>query len=235
MTEARYFDPVKMAKRQRWTTEETGQALIAIMGYQILQDEDVCALYPKAELDARVRAVSEPGKFSPYIQLSNWLSLRRQEIQLNKVHAMNMIQLLWRSLYISLTREVAKTGFENPAMEKKRRALVDAPMLSRDQQPRTIQVLFSDLRRICAFNTLLDVVSRRYHVDTFGYVVDWESEFALYDELTLLNSVSDTPLKLFDVLACDVPEANRKALQALLSGGYQFTLSDLKPLELLLA
>lgn len=235
MTEARYFDPVRMAKRQRWTTEETGQALIALMGYQILQDEDVCALYPKAELDARVNAVSEPGRFAPYIQLSNWLNLRRQEIQLNKGHAMNMIQLLWRSLYVSLTREVACAGFENPAMEKKRRALVDAPTLSQEQQPRTIQVLFSDLRRICAFNALLDVVSKCFRVDTFGYAVDLESEKALYEELTLLNSVSDAPLALFAMQGCEIAQDRREELERLLDGGYAFALADLKPLELLLA
>lgn len=234
MTETRYFDPVKMAKRQRWTTEETGQALIALMGYQILQDEDICALYPKAELDARVNAVQEPGKFAPYIQISNWLSLRRQEIQLNKAHAMNMIQLLWRSLYVTLTREVARAGFKDPIMEKKRRALVDAPMLSLDQQPRTVQALFLDLRRIYAFNTLLDVVSKRYHVDTFGYMVDLESERALYEELTLLNSVSDVPMSLFFMQNCEIAQDRRQKLEKLLADGYVFALADLRPLELLL-
>lgn len=235
MTKTRYFDPVKMAKRERWTAEETGQAVVALMGYQLMQDEDVCALYPKEALTARVRAVSDPRRFAPYIQLSNWLNLRRQEIQLKKAHAMNMIQLLWRSQYVSLAREAAQAEADDPETEKKRRALVEAPTLSSGQQERTIRVLFSDLRRICAFNALLSVAARGYRVDTFGYAVPWESEKALYEELILLNSVSTFPLPLFELQSCEVPEDRKRALAEFFGSGYEFSLSDSRPLDILLA
>ena len=103
-----YFDLRKMAARKRWTVQETGQGLIAMTGYAYLGDEEKTALFSSADLDARIRQASaeKPRETELYLRLSNWLVIRRRETLQLKSHAMQVLQLIWRGLFVDMAQQV---------------------------------------------------------------------------------------------------------------------------------
>ena len=103
-----YFDPRKMAARKRWTVQETGQGLIAMTGYAYLGDEEKTALFSGADLEARIRQASaeKPRETELYLRLSNWLVIRRRETLQLKSHAMQVLQLIWRGLFVDMAQQV---------------------------------------------------------------------------------------------------------------------------------
>ena len=101
-----YFDPRKMAARKRWTVQETGQGLIAMTGYAYLGDEEKTALFSGADLESRIRQASaeKPRETELYLRLSNWLVIRRRETLQLKSHAMQVLQLIWRGLFVDMAQ-----------------------------------------------------------------------------------------------------------------------------------
>ena len=195
-----YFDPRKMAARKRWTVQETGQGLIAMTGYAYLGDEEKTALFSGADLEARIRQASaeKPRETELYLRLSNWLVIRRRETLQLKSHAMQVLQLIWRGLFVDMAQQViAASELKDERLSAKRQAVAETLSLSDEQLKEGVDILRQNFSTIAAFNVLMTLLSDTYQIDTFGYVIDADDELdedpPLADEEELLVEEPPAP------------------------------------------
>ena len=180
-----YFDPRKMAARKRWTVQETGQGLIAMTGYAYLGDEEKTALFSGADLEARIRQTEL------YLRLSNWLVIRRRETLQLKSHAMQVLQLIWRGLFVDMAQQViAASELKDERLSARRQAVAETLSLSDEQLKEGVDILRQNFSTIAAFNVLMTLLSDTYQIDTFGYVIDADDELVMYEEARTLDELS---------------------------------------------
>ena len=168
-----YFDPRKMAARKRWTVQETGQGLIAMTGYAYLGDEEKTALFSGADLEARIRQASaeKPRETELYLRLSNWLVIRRRETLQLKSHAMQVLQLIWRGLFVDMAQQViAASELKDERLSARRQAVAESFSLTLDELLRWM-IITSD-------NTATNALIRRLtmeRVNAFCQEQGWGS------------------------------------------------------------
>ena len=232
-----YFDPRKMAARKRWTVQETGQGLIAMTGYAYLGDEEKTALFSGADLDARIRQASaeKPREMELYLRLSNWLVIRRRETLQLKSHAMQVLQLIWRGLFVDMAQQViAASELKDERLSARRQAVAETLSLSDEQLKEGVDILRQNFSTIAAFNVLMTLLSDTYQIDTFGYVIDADDELVMYEEALTLDELSGHRAGLFDLAEIAVTRDKLDAARAILEGGYTFPMADTRLLDSLL-
>lgn len=232
-----YFDPKKMAARKRWTVQETGQGLIAMTGYAYLGDEEKTALFSSADLDARIRQASaeKPRETELYLRLSNWLVIRRRETLPLKSHAMQVLQLIWRGLFVDMAQQViAASELKDERLSARRQAVAETLSLSDEQLKEGVDILRQNFSAIAAFNALMTLLSDTYQIDTFGYVIDADDELVMYEEALTLDKLSGHRAGLFDLAEIAVTRDRLDDARALLEGGYTFPMADTRLLDSLL-
>lgn len=232
-----YFDPRKMAARKRWTVQETGQGLIAMTGYAYLGDEEKTALFSGADLDARIRQASaeKPRETELYLRLSNWLVIRRRETLQLKSHAMQVLQLIWRGLFVDMAQQViAASELKDESLSARRQAVAETLSLSDEQLKEGVDILRQNFSTIAAFNVLMTLLSDTYQIDTFGYVIDADDELVMYEEARTLDELSGRRAGLFDLAEIAVTRDKLDDARAILEGGYTFPMADTRLLDSLL-
>ena len=213
-----YFDPRKMAARKRWTVQETGQGLIAMTGYAYLGDEEKTALFSGV-----------------YLRLSNWLVIRRRETLQLKSHAMQVLQLIWRGLFVDMAQQViAASELKDERLSARRQAVAETLSLSDEQLKEGVDILRQNFSTIAAFNVLMTLLSDTYQIDTFGYVIDADDELVMYEEALTLDELSGHRAGLFDLAEIAVTRDRLDDARALLEGGYTFPMADTRLLDSLL-
>ena len=222
-----YFDPRKMAARKRWTVQETGQGLIAMTGYAYLGDEEKTALFSGADLEARETEL--------YLRLSNWLVIRRRETLQLKSHAMQVLQLIWRGLFVDMAQQViAASELKDERLSARRQAVAETLSLSDEQLKEGVDILRQNFSTIAAFNVLMTLLSDTYQIDTFGYVIDADDELVMYEEARTLDELSGRRAGLFDLAEIAVTRDKLDDARAILEGGYTFPMADTRLLDSLL-
>ena len=218
-----YFDPRKMAARKRWTVQETGQGLIAMTGYAYLGDEEKTALFSGADLEARIRQASaeKPRETELYLQL--------------KSHAMQVLQLIWRGLFVDMAQQViAASELKDERLSARRQAVAETLSLSDEQLKEGVDILRQNFSTIAAFNVLMTLLSDTYQIDTFGYVIDADDELVMYEEELTLDELSGHRAGLFDLAEIAVTRDRLDDARAILEGGYTFPMADTRLLDSLL-
>ena len=229
-----YFDPRKMAARKRWTVQETGQGLIAMTGYAYLGDEEKTALFSGADLEARIRQASaeKPRETELYLRLSNWLVIRRRETLQLKSHAMQVLQLIWRGLFVDMAQQViAASELKDERLSARRQAVAETLSLSDEQLKEGVDILRQNFSTIAAFNVLMTLLSDTYQIDTFGYVIDADDELVMYEEARTLDELSGHRAGLFDLAEIAVTRDRLDDARAILEGGYTFPMADTRLLD----
>ena len=238
MTEKRtlYFDPRKMMTRKRWTVQETGQGIIAMTGYACMGDSDMTALCTGKEMQDRIRQASaeKPREMELYLRIANWLMSRRREVLPLKGHAMQMIHLIWRGLFVDMTHDVLqKSELKDERLQAKKEAVTETLSLSSEQIRETVALLRDDMQTIVAFNLLMNFLSGVYQIDTFGYQINMDPDGAMYDEILILDQVSGHSAGLFEIEELAIPQSKIDAVRELVESGYTFGISDTRLLDLL--
>lgn len=170
-----------------------------------------------------------------YLRLSNWLVIRRRETLPLKSHAMQVLQLIWRGLFVDMAQQViAASELKDERLSARRQAVAETLSLSDEQLKEGVDILRQNFSAIAAFNALMTLLSDTYQIDTFGYVIDADDELVMYEEALTLDKLSGRRAGLFDLAEIAVTRDRLDDARALLEGGYTFPMADTRLLDSLL-
>ena len=207
-------------------------------GYAYLGDEEKTTLFSGADLDARIRRASaeKPQEMELYLRLSNWLVIRRRETLQLKSHAMQVLQLIWRGLFVDMAQQViAASELKDERLSARRQAVAERRSPCPTSSSREgVDILRQNLSTIAAFNVLMTLLSDTYQIDTFGYVIDADDELVMYEEALTLDELSGHRAGLFDLAEIAVTRDRLDDARAILEGGLTFPMADTRLLDSLL-
>ena len=170
-----------------------------------------------------------------YLRLSNWLVIRRRETLQLKSHAMQVLQLIWRGLFVDMAQQViAASELKDERLSARRQAVAETLSLSDGQLKEGVDILRQNFSTIAAFNVLMTLLSDTYQIDTFGYVIDADDELVMYEEARTLDELSGHRAGLFDLAEIAVTRDRLDDARAILEGGYTFPMADTRLLDSLL-
>ena len=170
-----------------------------------------------------------------YLLLSNWLVIRRRETLQLKSHAMQVLQLIWRGLFVDMAQQViAASELKDERLSARRQAVAETLSLSDEQLKEGVDILRQNFSTIAAFNVLMTLLSDTYQIDTFGYVIDADDELVMYEEALTLDELSGHRAGLFDLAEIAVTRDRLDDARAILEGGYTFPMADTRLLDSLL-
>ena len=79
-------------------------------------------------------SAEKPRETELYLRLSNWLVIRRRETLQLKSHAMQVLQLIWRGLFVDMAQQViAASELKDERLSAKRQAVAETLSLSDEQ------------------------------------------------------------------------------------------------------
>ena len=181
------------------------------------------------------QAVLTRGETELYLRLSNWLVIRRRETLQLKSHAMQVLQLIWRGLFVDMAQQViAASELKDERLSARRQAVAETLSLSDEQLKEGVDILRQNFSTIAAFNVLMTLLSDTYQIDTFGYVIDADDELVMYEEARTLDELSGHRAGLFDLAEIAVTRDKLDDARAILEGGYTFPMADTRLLDSLL-
>ena len=153
---------------------------------------------------------------------------RRETLQL-KSHAMQVLQLIWRGLFVDMAQQViAASELKDERLSARRQAVAETLSLSDEQLKEGVDILRQNFSTIAAFNVLMTLLSDTYQIDTFGYVI------VMYEEARTLDELSGRRAGLFDLAEIAVTRDRLDDARAILEGGYTFPMADTRLLDSLL-
>ena len=148
---------------------------------------------------------------------------------------MQVLQLIWRGLFVDMAQQViAASELKDERLSARRQAVAETLSLSDEQLKEGVDILRQNFSTIAAFNVLMTLLSDTYQIDTFGYVIDADDELVMYEEARTLDELSGHRAGLFDLAEIAVTRDRLDDARAILEGGYTFPMGDTRLLDSLL-